>query len=78
LTDGPGRRQTAGPHPAKAWQGAGCSYCFACTGRFLAWATIKAAHRVSVTAYAGNEGALRFYARYGFAPRSVILDRDIA
>jgi GNAT superfamily N-acetyltransferase len=44
---------------------------------FLAWAKAKGAHRVSVTAYAANEGAQRFYARHGFTPRSVILDRDL-
>jgi len=30
---------------------------------------------LTVTAYAGNERALAFYARHGFAPRSVILAR---
>jgi len=34
------------------------------------------AQRASVTAYAANEGAQRFYARHGFALKSVILDRD--
>jgi GNAT superfamily N-acetyltransferase len=44
---------------------------------FLAWATDKGARRASVTAYAANEGARRFYDRHGFTPRSVILDRDL-
>lgn len=44
---------------------------------FLAWAASKGAHRVSVTAYAANEGAQRFYARHGFGLRSVILDHDL-
>ena len=43
---------------------------------FLAWAADNGAQRASVTAYAANEGAQRFYARHGFALKSVILDRD--
>jgi GNAT superfamily N-acetyltransferase len=43
---------------------------------FLAWAAKKGAQRVTVTAYAANHGAQRFYARHGFAVRSVILDLD--
>ena len=43
---------------------------------FLAWATGQGAQRVTVTAYAANDGAQRLYARYGFAPRSIVLDRD--
>ena len=45
--------------------------------RFHEWAEARGVGRASVTAYAGNEGALRFYARHGFAPRSVILDREL-
>lgn len=45
--------------------------------RFLAWAVAKGAQRASVTAYAANEGAQRFYARYGFAPASVTLHREL-
>jgi GNAT superfamily N-acetyltransferase len=44
---------------------------------FLAWAREKAAARVTVTAYAANEGARRFYARHGFAVRSVTMDRAV-
>ena len=44
---------------------------------FADWAAARGAGRLSVTAYAANEGALRFYARHGFAPRSVILDREV-
>ena len=43
---------------------------------FLAWAADKGAQRASVIAYVANEGAQRFYARHGFTPKSVILDRD--
>ena len=45
--------------------------------RFHEWATARGAGRSWVTAYAANEGALRFYGRHGFAPRSVILDREL-
>ena len=44
---------------------------------FLAWAAEHGASRASVTAYAANEAALRFYQRHGFAVRSVIADRPI-
>ncbi len=44
---------------------------------FLAWAAEKGAQRATVTAYAANDGARRFYARHGFAVRSLILDRDL-
>jgi len=43
---------------------------------FLAWAAENGAQRARVTAYAANHGAQRFYARHGFAVRSVILDLD--
>jgi GNAT superfamily N-acetyltransferase len=43
---------------------------------FLAWAAEKGAQRATVTAYAANDGAQRFYARHGFAVKSVILDLD--
>jgi ribosomal protein S18 acetylase RimI-like enzyme len=44
---------------------------------FLAWAADHGAVRATVTAYAANDAALRFYARHGFAPRSIIADRPI-
>jgi GNAT superfamily N-acetyltransferase len=44
---------------------------------FLAWATEQGAQRAMVTAYAANDGARRFYARHGFAVRSVTLDLDL-
>jgi len=43
---------------------------------FLTWAADKGAQRASVTAYAANEAAQRFYARHGFTLKSVVLDRD--
>jgi GNAT superfamily N-acetyltransferase len=40
---------------------------------FLAWARRHQAVQASVTAYAANDGARRFYARHGFAPASVVM-----
>jgi GNAT superfamily N-acetyltransferase len=40
---------------------------------FKQWARDKGAQRASVTAFAANERAQRFYARHGFAPMSVTL-----
>jgi ribosomal protein S18 acetylase RimI-like enzyme len=45
---------------------------------FLAWAAEEGAQRATVTAYGANDGALRFYARHGFAVRSVTLDLDLS
>jgi GNAT superfamily N-acetyltransferase len=39
--------------------------------RFLSWAREREALRASVTAYATNEGAVRFYVREGFYPKNV-------
>jgi GNAT superfamily N-acetyltransferase len=44
---------------------------------FLAWAAERGVQRAMVTAYAANDGARRFYARHGFAERSVTLDLDL-
>jgi ribosomal protein S18 acetylase RimI-like enzyme len=44
---------------------------------FLTWAAEKGAQRATVTAYAANDGARRFYARHGFTARSVTLDLDL-
>jgi GNAT superfamily N-acetyltransferase len=38
---------------------------------FFAWARDRGAQEASVTAYAANDAAQRFYERHGFAPRSV-------
>jgi GNAT superfamily N-acetyltransferase len=40
---------------------------------FLGWARRNQAVQASVTAYAANDGARRFYARHGFAPASVVM-----
>lgn len=45
---------------------------------FLDWARAREAGRVAVTAYAANEGAMRFYQRFGLRPRSVILDLPLS
>jgi GNAT superfamily N-acetyltransferase len=44
---------------------------------FLTWAAGKGAQRATVTAYAANDGARRFYVRHGFTARSVTLDLDL-
>lgn len=44
--------------------------------RFLAWARDSGAELISVTAYAANANAQRFYARHGFVPQSVTLRRQ--
>lgn len=46
--------------------------------RFLAWARESGAQLASVTAYAANTGAQRFYARHGFTPQSVTLRAPLA
>lgn len=46
------------------------------TNAFLLWAAENGAQRATVTAYAANDGAQRFYARRGFAIRSFILTLD--
>jgi GNAT superfamily N-acetyltransferase len=40
---------------------------------FTRWARRSGAEVASVTAYAANDGARRFYARHGFAPMSVTM-----
>jgi GNAT superfamily N-acetyltransferase len=40
---------------------------------FFGWARHHRAALASVTAYAANDGAQRFYARHGFAPASVTM-----
>jgi GNAT superfamily N-acetyltransferase len=60
-------------HVYPAYRGAGVGSRLVET--FLAWAAGHGAVRASVTAYAANEAALRFYARHGFAARSIMADR---
>ncbi|ADD42863.1 GNAT family N-acetyltransferase [Stackebrandtia nassauensis] len=45
--------------------------------RFRQWARQREADRVAVTAYASNEGALRFYQRQGLVPFHVTLEADV-
>jgi GNAT superfamily N-acetyltransferase len=59
-------------YPAHRNRGAGEQLITA----FLAWAAERGAQRATVTAYAANDGAQRFYARHGFALKSVVLDLD--
>ncbi|MFF5206792.1 GNAT family N-acetyltransferase [Streptosporangium sp. NPDC000396] len=44
---------------------------------FKAWAARNGAQYAGVTAYASNEGAVRFYERNGFAMRSVVLEAPL-
>ena len=46
-------------------------------GAFLGWAGMRGAERASVTAYASNERAIRFYERMGFRPRGFTLERGL-
>lgn len=45
--------------------------------RFLAWAKQRGADRAAVSAYATNDGAIRFYERHGFAPHTVVLEQPL-
>lgn len=41
---------------------------------FRSWTRERGMDRMEVTAYAANDGALRFYQRQGFIPQSVVLE----
>ncbi len=45
--------------------------------RFRVWARGRGARRMSVTAYATNERAIRFYRRAGFRPKNVSLEAGL-
>lgn len=49
----------------------------ALVAHFSDWARTRGAERASVTAFAANDGARRFYARHGFTPMSVTLRADL-
>lgn len=44
---------------------------------FLSWASDRGARQASVTAYAANEGAVRFCEREGFYLKNVTLDQSV-
>jgi len=44
---------------------------------FRSWARNRQAQRMSVTAYAANTDAIRFYQRHGFTPRLLELDGEL-
>jgi GNAT superfamily N-acetyltransferase len=44
---------------------------------FRSWARDRGAARMTVTAYASNEGAVRFYRRQGFEPMSTVLEATL-
>jgi len=41
---------------------------------FMTWCKERNVDRIKVNAYAANEGAIRFYERHGFAPRSTSME----
>ncbi len=45
--------------------------------RFMQWAGVQEAERVSVTAYAANSRAIRFHERSGFQPKSLSLEAAV-
>lgn len=44
---------------------------------FVKWSDEQQAQRISVTAYASNDGAIRFYQRLGFEARHLSLERPV-
>jgi GNAT superfamily N-acetyltransferase len=46
-------------------------------GQFTSWAKAKGAAELRVTAYAANEGAIRFYQRHGFSALDSTLARPL-
>ena len=79
----------AGPHDVRPVKRAELESIFVVPGRrgdgvgaalvaeFARWAAGRGAEELTVTAYAGNERAVAFYARHGFAPRSVVMARRL-
>ena len=59
--------------PAHRQQGVGALL----VAHFLQWADTERANEASVTAYAANETAIRFYRRCGFAPFELTLHRPL-
>ena len=49
----------------------------ALVAEFRSWAERQGAERISVTAYASNEAAIRFYARLGFLPKRTTLEMSV-
>jgi GNAT superfamily N-acetyltransferase len=49
----------------------------ALVAEFFGWGKRAGAERALVTAYAANDRALAFYARHGFAPKNVSLERGL-
>lgn len=58
-------------HVHADWRGHGIGTGL--VGRFKEWARERGAAQLRVTAYAANDGAIRFYQRHGFAPFELTL-----
>jgi GNAT superfamily N-acetyltransferase len=59
--------------PERRSQGVGA----ALVAEFFGWARRQRADRASVTAFAGNDRAVEFYARHGFEPKSLSFERSL-
>lgn len=69
------RAELVSMYVAPAWRSGGVGGRL--VAEFTAWARERGAARLVVDAYAANEGAVRFYRRNGFAPRSVTLSAEL-
>jgi GNAT superfamily N-acetyltransferase len=49
----------------------------ALVAEFFGWARKQRAERTAVTAFAGNDRAVQFYARLGFEPKSLTFERPL-
>ena len=62
-------------HVMAPWRGQGVGERL--LEEFRSWAKARGAVQLRVTAYAANQGAVRFYQRHGFAPLETTLAIDI-
>jgi GNAT superfamily N-acetyltransferase len=69
-----GRAELVSMYVAPAWRGRKVGSRM--VDEFVTWARDRGAARLLVTAYAANDGAIRFYRRHGFTPLSVTLAAD--
>jgi GNAT superfamily N-acetyltransferase len=69
------RAELVSMYVAPAWRDGGVGGRL--VAEFAAWARERGAVRLVVDAYTANEGAVRFYRRNGFAPRSATLSAEL-